>query len=133
MAVAKKSLKSISAVTTSKPPPHEPKTQATIHTTTVLLSICRSKSANSQKRSHPADSSEKSLPYSKNLLPPPPKPLCLHTPCSHCLVIDHCLFQNLCVALHSKMENVRCQATKSRIWNNNSDTYNILRIWWTKC
>src|SRR6267143_2467642 len=36
MAVAKKSLTSISAVTTSKPPPHEPKTQATIHTITVL-------------------------------------------------------------------------------------------------
>src|SRR6266436_2039306 len=51
MAVAKKSLTSISAVTTSKPLPHKPKTQATIHTITVLLSICRSKSANSQKRS----------------------------------------------------------------------------------
>src|SRR6266700_7739985 len=35
MAVAKKSLTSISAVTTSKPPPHESKTQATIHTITI--------------------------------------------------------------------------------------------------
>src|SRR6266699_5411551 len=54
MAVAKKSLTSIIAVTTSKPLPHKPKTQATIHTTTILPLICRSKFANSQKRSHPA-------------------------------------------------------------------------------
>ena len=133
MAVAKKSSTSISAVTTSKPPPHEPKTQATLHTTTVLSSTCHSKSANSQRKSHPADSSEKSLPCSKNPLPLPPKPSCLHIPCSHYLVIDHCLFQNPCAALHSKMENDHRQATKFRIWNNNSDMYNILRIWWTKC
>src|SRR6266700_589122 len=87
MAVAKKSLTSISAVITSKPPSHEPRTQATIHTTTAPSSTCRSKFTNSQKRSRLADSSEKSPPYSMNPLPPPPRPLCHHTLCSRFLVI----------------------------------------------
>ena len=130
MAVAKKSLTSISAVTTSKSSSHNPSNYSRHHH---LIPICRSKSANSQRKSHPADSPEKFPPYSMKPLSPPPKPLCPRIPCSPSLVIDHCLFENPYVALHSKMGNICCQATKSRTWNNNSDTYCISKISWTKC
>jgi len=131
MAVAKKFLnEDISAVMTSKNLISQPKTQAISmppppHPNMLL------KFTNSQKRSHPADSPKISSIFNETT-PTHPRNLRALIPLFSLSNTNHCHSRNLCVALHSKTEATIVR-DKSQDLNNNSDMYNISRIWWTKC